>query len=414
VFYQTVGAQGSRRFVVQWNNALPIESASPVTFQIVLSEGTNAILFQYKTVSLGAGNPASDGADATVGVRNTAGPATNRQIQWSFNSPVLHDGGAVLFTRSLTPTLAVTGTTAVYDGSPHQVIATASGINNEVLGPVTVTYNGSAAPPVSAGSYAVLASYAGNGTYAAASTDATLTIARATPVITWPTPANIVQGTPLGVAQLNATASVAGSFVYVPPAGTVLAAGAGQTLTTTFTPSDGVDYTTATASVPITVTPANGSQAARFVGAGGVDTSTTQTRFVFEVRTQVPKERGEIVLRTRPNKPAGRNGDDDRDDRHGPWSRFVSTNVTDVTASNTPGVNPGPRPEGGVDTLVFNGVGRWNGTPNYRFTAKAIDAGEPGRGRDQFSITITAPNGTVVLTVNGTLTGGNVQSLRAR
>lgn len=413
VFYQTAGTPGNRRFVVQWNNVLPIESASPVTFQIVLSEGTNAILFQYKTVFLGAGNPASGGADATVGVRNTAGGANNQRIQWSFNAPVLTDGSALLFTKSLVPTLAVLDTAVTYNGSPQAVTATATGINNETLGPVTVTYNGSATAPTNAGTYAVVASYAGNGTYTAATASATLTIDRATPVITWPTPAGIVAGTPLGATQLNANANVAGSFVYIPPAGTVLPDGAGQTLNATFTPADGANYTTATASVLITVTPATG-QAGRFIGAAGLDTSSAQTRFAFEVRTHPPNERGAIVLRTRPNQPRGRNADDDRDDRHGPWKRFVSTHVTSATATNTPGVNPGPRPPGGVDTLVFAGVGRWNGTPNYRFTATAIDAGEPGPGRDRFAITVMAPNGTVVLNMSGTITIGNIQSLWTR
>jgi hypothetical protein len=97
VFYQTQGAAGSRRFVVQWNNAMPGSSSSPVTFQAILSEGTNAILFQYKTVTLGAGNPASNGAQATVGIRNSGGGASNRLIEWSVNAPVLRDGAAILF-----------------------------------------------------------------------------------------------------------------------------------------------------------------------------------------------------------------------------------------------------------------------------------------------------------------------------
>ncbi len=76
----------------------------------------------------------------------------------------------------------------------------------------------------------------------------------ATPVISWPKPAAIVQGTPLGAAQLNATAAVPGTFAYSPAAGTVLAAGT-QTLRTTFTPTDRTLYATATASTTITVNP---------------------------------------------------------------------------------------------------------------------------------------------------------------
>jgi len=76
---------------------------------------------------------------------------------------------------------------------------------------------------------------------------------KATPVITWSNPADIVFGTALGATQLNATANVPGTFVYTPAAGTVLAVGNGQTLSATFTPTDAADYTTAPGSVPINV-----------------------------------------------------------------------------------------------------------------------------------------------------------------
>jgi DNA/RNA endonuclease G (NUC1) len=74
------------------------------------------------------------------------------------------------------------------------------------------------------------------------------------PTLTWATPADIVYGTALSAAQLNATASVAGSFRYTPQAGTVLNAGTGQTLSATFTPDDSNNYTSATATVSINVT----------------------------------------------------------------------------------------------------------------------------------------------------------------
>src|SRR5207247_7571113 len=80
-----------------------------------------------------------------------------------------------------------------------------------------------------------------------------------TPTITWAAPASITSGTALSGTQLNATASVPGTFVYTPPAGTVLPVGAGQTLSVTFTPTDTVNYTTATKSVLITVTAPSGT-----------------------------------------------------------------------------------------------------------------------------------------------------------
>ena len=96
---------------------------------------------------------------------------------------------------------------------------------------------------------------------------ATINVAKATPVITWANPADIVYGTALSGTQLNATAtgisgSLAGTFVYAPAAGTMLNAGTAQTLNVTFTPTDTANYngTTAAAAInvgakPITVTP---------------------------------------------------------------------------------------------------------------------------------------------------------------
>ena len=73
------------------------------------------------------------------------------------------------------------------------------------------------------------------------------------PAITWPTPAAIAYGSALGVAQLNATSPVPGSFTYNPPTGTVLKSGNGQTLAVTFTPTDTNSYSAVTTNVSINV-----------------------------------------------------------------------------------------------------------------------------------------------------------------
>jgi hypothetical protein len=106
--------------------------------------------------------------------------------------------------------------------------------------------------------------------YAFSFVNGTLTVNKAVPAITWNNPANITYGTALGAAQLDATADVPGSFAYSPAAGTVLHAGT-QTLSATFTPADTADYSSATASVNITVAKATltvtAADAARFYGA---------------------------------------------------------------------------------------------------------------------------------------------------
>jgi hypothetical protein len=60
----------------------------------------------------------------------------------------------------------------------------------------------------------------------------------------------------LSATQLNATGSVAGTFVYSPPAGTVLNAGA-QSLSVNFTPLDSANYNAVTKSVNLTVNKAS-------------------------------------------------------------------------------------------------------------------------------------------------------------
>lgn len=105
-----------------------------------------------------------------------------------------------------------------------------------------------------AGSYPIQAAYNGTSSFAG-SADSThaLTIAKTTPAITWNAPATAPAGTVLGPSELNATASVPGTFAYNPPAGTVLQGGSTQTLNATFTPTDSTDYNSATASVSLSV-----------------------------------------------------------------------------------------------------------------------------------------------------------------
>jgi uncharacterized protein YkwD len=71
--------------------------------------------------------------------------------------------------------------------------------------------------------------------------------------VTWAAPAAIVYGTALGASQFNATANVPGRFDYDPPLGTMLGAGAGQTLELTFIPTDTANYATAIRTVSLDV-----------------------------------------------------------------------------------------------------------------------------------------------------------------
>jgi hypothetical protein len=111
----------------------------------------------------------------------------------------------------------------------------------------------------------------------------------ASPVVTWTNPAAITYGTALDATQLNATAAfngspVPGMFAYTPAAGTVLPAGT-QTLSMTFTPADTTDYTGASASVQITVTPApltiTANNASKTLDAANPSFTATYSGFVL-------------------------------------------------------------------------------------------------------------------------------------
>ncbi len=158
----------------------------------------------------------------------------------TLTATLTQQGGSALSGKTITFTLnggAFAGNTAVTNGSGLATLSNVSltGIN--------------------AGSYptGVAASFAAGGGFAGSSGTNSLTISKATPVITWSNPANITYGAALSGTQLNASTPVAGSFAYNPAAGTVLHFGNNQTLSTTFTPTDTTNYNGALKSVSINV-----------------------------------------------------------------------------------------------------------------------------------------------------------------
>ena len=152
-------------------------------------------------------------------------------------------------------TINVSGYTGVYDSHAHGATGSAAGVNGENL--TSLLDLGASFTNVPGGT--AHWTFAGNNNYSPASGDATITISKANSTIEWSNPADIVYGTALGATQLNATASVPGSFVYNPAAGTVLGAGNNQTLHADFTPTDTTNYNTASNDVSINVLKASQS-----------------------------------------------------------------------------------------------------------------------------------------------------------
>ncbi|MCU1251405.1 MAG: hypothetical protein JWQ49_4434, partial [Edaphobacter sp.] len=99
--------------------------------------------------------------------------------------------------------------------------------------------------------------------YTTATKTVQLIVSQATPIVSWASSTAIFYGTPLSTSQLNAaayqlngTTPLDGTFAYSPSVGTVLSVGS-QQLSLTFTPNDTSNYTSATKTVSLTVSPAN-------------------------------------------------------------------------------------------------------------------------------------------------------------
>jgi hypothetical protein len=125
--------------------------------------------------------------------------------------------------------------------------------------------------PSSAGTHTITITYGGDPNDQPSSTSFSLTVNQATPTLSWASPADIVAGTSLGSAQLDAVVAfggrpVPGLFTYTPGPGTVLSAGSGQVLSVLFTPSDTVDFKVVTSSVLINVIPRYVPPAAVVIG----------------------------------------------------------------------------------------------------------------------------------------------------
>ncbi len=155
-----------------------------------------------------------------------------------------------------TPSISWATPTAIVYGAA--LSATQLDATSPVAG--ALAYSPAAATVLTAGSHTLSATFTPTDTtdYATAMATVQLTVNQATPSITWGSPAAIPYGTALGAAQLDATSPVPGNFSYIPPAGTVLPAGS-QTLSVTFTPTDGTDYISTTAKVTLTVNQATPS-----------------------------------------------------------------------------------------------------------------------------------------------------------
>jgi uncharacterized repeat protein (TIGR03803 family) len=183
------------------------------------------------------------------------------------------NAGTVFRIAALPSQLALSSASGPYGGTATLTAAltadglTAAGktisftVNGNIVGAAVTDGAGVAILPgvslggLEVGAYptAVEAAFAGDDGFAAATAEGSLSVLKRPSVLTWAAPAAIPYGLPLGAAQLNATASVPGTFTYTPAAGTVLPPGAAQVLSVTFVPIHSAHYLEAAAMVLIDV-----------------------------------------------------------------------------------------------------------------------------------------------------------------
>jgi hypothetical protein len=199
---------------------------------------------------------------ALLALGETFTDAPGGTARWTFAGNANYnaaEGTVAITINRADAAINVAGFSGTYDGTPHGATGIATGVNGENL---NAQLNlGATFTNVPGGT--AQWTFDGGTNYNAVAGDAAVIITQATPTLAWPQPAAVIEGTALTATQLNATADVAGTFVYSPPLGTVLTVT--QPLSVTFTPADAVNYTGATATVTITVQPNTG---ARIVNPG--------------------------------------------------------------------------------------------------------------------------------------------------
>jgi hypothetical protein len=174
-------------------------------------------------------------------------------------------GQTLVFTGTVTDTTGSGTPTGLLNFTDSVTAASIPGCAAQTLvsGSAACTVSTLAANP----SHIVTASYSGDSNYpASTSPGISQNVSQATPVLSWtPQVATLNRGAPLSGSQLNAAATVPGSFSYTDSSNANVVVGIGTVLTAsahvlvgTFTPTDATDYVsggTVGATITITATP---------------------------------------------------------------------------------------------------------------------------------------------------------------
>ena len=356
--------------VITWAQLSPIQQGTPLgaaqlnatanvqgtmaytpVLGTVLPAGTQQLTATFTPTDTTDYKPVTAQASLTIAAAAPSSPT----ITW--NTPAAIQYGTALSNVQLDATASVPGNFA-YSPAPGAVLQAGPQKLTAIFTPADTT------------------------NYSTVTSSVQFTVTQAAPVVTWAPSSPLKQGTPLGAAQLNATANVPGSFSYSPAAGTVLPAGSHQ-LTATFTPSNATDYTSATAFDSLTVNAGTTAEPTAVNGACGPANGTASS--VAPSTGLCSAGTATAVMGT------------------GPWTWQCTGSNSGTTSMCTA---PTPAPEA-VSTFVQNlGINThlgYDGTPYYGQAQSVISALQylgintirdvpPGYDHDPTTI---AANGTV-------------------
>jgi len=123
VYAQTLGEAPNRRLVVEWKDRLHYDGAEntdPATFEAILYEGSNTIVFQYADVDMD-GTEFDDGLSATIGLNQGT-----RAEQFSQDTASVSSGTAILFTPQPVTSHSDSDAVTINAGAPNIVVTPAT------------------------------------------------------------------------------------------------------------------------------------------------------------------------------------------------------------------------------------------------------------------------------------------------
>jgi hypothetical protein len=272
-----------------------ISTAQALTVAVAVSGGTSSPAPTGAVILTGGGytsaTTALSGGSASIGIPAgslavgsdtlTASYTPDSSSSSTYNGATGSSSAVTVTQAATTPAISWTAPAAITYGtalSAAQLNASSGGIAG------SFAYTPASGAVLGAGKQTLSVTFTPTDTthYNTATATVSLTVNQATPSISWATPAAITYGTALSATQLDATASVPGTFVYNPAAGATPAVG-NDTLSVTFTAADTTDYTTATATAKLEVdsppnpAPSFSSMSPAFGSAGGSAFTLTLT-----------------------------------------------------------------------------------------------------------------------------------------